>query len=618
MGNVVALDTRLPVRAEPAPAALPPWKTKALHGRLGNLVPALDALREGASDAAVIKVLVSNGLTPATARRRVKALRGCMESGDFTALAPNWKRPRSEQAWHLDAMKLGELPSKPNNGEIAFRLRGMGFDVTVDQVRAYRKSLPSHRAETSQKALGANFYKLNHKPYVIRDFSQVPVGYQYESDGHCCDFYVEHPETGSPFQPELTAWMDVRSQFIVDFWISGFENSFDLRMSLSRALLRWDHVPKEIRVDHGAYKAKVLVDETVGYATRMGIKPHFAIARNARSKMIEGEWKLFSGRFSKFQPTFLHNRTDDMFRAFRAKWDRGQIERLTVKQCYDKIAEYFHQRNNEPREGLGGKTPAEVWSGLQKNPVLVPAAAICRPRIERVVRNWRVRLHKRTYQADLRAYETRSVVVEYDDWHDEQVWLYDQRGNFICCAELVDKQPGVPVSRVEERVATTLEGQQKRLQVKLAENEGRARMPLQLPDNYGSVNAMLQGTALLAFQNSDDLVVPAVSLPAAPALDAESQRFLDELQRETPRAYAPGPRRPISTEDEVESNWLKHLVLAEQIAIGADVSDGDRLWLERYSTTAEYRARREFEAAFNPQKSPLAGGLGTTPNEDSL
>lgn len=591
---------------------MPAWKSDHLDRRIGKLMPALEALREGATQAAAIRRLIAGGLSDATARRRVKMLRACIDSGDFSSLAPQWKRPRAEQPWHALAKELGQLPGKPNNGEIAFKLRGLGYDVTQGQVRAYRKSLPSHEAETSPKRLGGNYHKLNHTPHVIRDFSQVPVGYQYESDGHTCDFYAEHPNTGGHFQPELTFWYDVRAQFIVDFWISGFENSFDIRMSLSRALLRWDNVPREIRVDNGAYRAKVLVDEAAGYCVKMSINPHFAIARNARSKCVEGEWGLFRGRCSKFQPDFLHGRTDDYFKSYARKWANNEVPKLSLRQCYDLIAAYVDQRNHEHRknllalDGTLGATPAEVWSGLVKNPVLAPAVAVVRPRAKRVVQNRRVKLDNRIYEArELRAFEShrddmrfaaREVIVEYDDWHDELVWIYDLLGNFVCTADLVGKRAGIPESRVEERQVKQLDGQLHRLQIQAAEKEGRAQRVI----SAASVIDALEGpqNIVVPLPNSQQLFEQGHAMrPASPPMPPPPKP-VDAAELAAVAALVNAERIVEPAEEPSADRFYRALALQQQLDAGTAIGERELSWLRLYGSSSEAQSLAEIYQAF--------------------
>lgn len=592
MSGVVPIK-RKQLPAVPAPetaAAMPAWKSDGLDQRLAVFRPLLRALEDGASDAAAVEIWMSiTGKGRATGYRWMAKWR----SGGIAALAPEYKgRPRTVRKWDVRAQHLLTLPSRPNCGDVAARLRAEGFgEVTAEQVRALWKSLPSNLAETSKKRLGEHHYRLNETPYVIRDWSHVPVGYLYELDGHTCDFYVEHPITGGYFRPELTVIIDVRSRYIVDFWVGGFENSTDLRWALSRAFLQWDHVCHEIHVDPGAFRAKSMVDPFSGWCTKLDVDVHFALPGNARGKgLIEGEYHIFEGRFGKFMPTYLHNRTDDEMRLFADKWKKRLVPRYTVGQLCQLIQrDYVDPRRHEPRKSLDGASPAELWAQLQPNPVMAPATVVCRPRKQATVQNGRVRIHNRRYQLDLHyrpQYENRAVLVEYDDFHDQKTWIYDVRGNYVCTAQLLDKQPGIPESRVCEKLARTAAGQRKRLELKLAEVDGRARGSISAVDalhmlgNPAAPTAIEHDTTAHLLHAGHTFGQPA--LPP-PALDLQLPPVdLAELAhvRETLAVRVPDT-------DTSTQRYTRYLALRARAADGDALSRTETDWLVAYSDSAE-------------------------------
>src|SRR5262249_6905064 len=130
--------------------------------------------------------------------------------------------------------------------------------------------------------------------------------------------------------------------------------------------------------------------------------------------------------------------------------------------------------NHTPMDVLDGRTPAQVWASLEKNPVVLEAEAIVRPREKRTVRRQMVELHKRQYYAnELALYDGKALTIEYDLHNDTTVWLFDSKDRFVCQATLVRTVGVVPQSRLEEQRDKRLKGQIKRLERKA--DEARAR-----------------------------------------------------------------------------------------------------------------------------------------------
>lgn len=587
VSNVVALRPLVvpaPVVADPV-TQLPGWARQEAERR-----QALVLLEARGGDA---------GVSVATLRRWRKAL----EAGGLAALAPHYQgRQRSEQPWDARALQYVQLPGRLNSGEIAANLRADGFgDVSPAQVRRWRKTLPSNLDETSKKKLGTHHYRLNETPYVIRDWGHVPVGYLYEMDGHTCDFYIEHPTTGSYFRPELTFLLDVRSQYIVDFWLGGFENSMDLRWLVSRAFVTQDHVCHELHIDPGAGRAHSMADPIVGFCAKLGVDLHFALPGNARGKGLnEGEYKHFEGRFGKVMPTYLHNRTDDEMRLFASKWKKGLVPRITVQQLYDLVLErYVTPRRNEPRKGLDNQSPADLWATLPRNPVGAPLEVIVRPRIARTVQNGRVTLHKRRYELPQPAraqWEDRQVVVHYDEWTDSSVWIYDDAERFLCEAPLVHRRPGIPVSRVEEKLARTAEGQRKRLQLKIDEANARAHMPI----STAAVLDALDAPTGVPEPSTDaaTVLLSGISFTAPPGRALRKRRNVSPAALEHLRVEVEADDAAVETTT-THDRIRRALDLESRLAAGETLADDDARWLAIYTTSDEYHSRRSLMDDFD-------------------
>jgi putative transposase len=488
------------------------------------------------------------------------------KAGGILALAPKHKgRERKESGWETRALALFQQPTRPSYSTVALWLREEGHaDASDTRVRRFLKRMPSNQAETSPRRVGRHHYSQNIRPHVVRDTTQIPVGFIYEGDGHTCDVYVAHPITGRSYRPELTVWLDIRSHYVVGWWLSESESSETTLFSLSHALIAHNHTPAYAHTDPGSgFKSRLITDEVYGFLARFQISPIFALPGNAKGKgLTEGWFRWFEERCGKRFETYCgHERTDDALRRMQQKLQRGELELPTFEQYADAVRSYIESSNRAVQESLGDRSPADVWAQLERVELETPAAAVVRPRVTRIVKRWGVSLQNRLYRsADLAALEGREVVVEYSLHDDARVAIHE-RGLFVCEAPLIDKKPWLPASRIEEGQQRRLAGQRSRLEARLAEAEARSRAPI-------------AGTAagfVGAIADAEPLAVERV----------------EQLRRDESEATAPEetPDQRYARARSLESN-------------GRQIAEADAQWLSIYQTSAEYHSRRALQEEF--------------------
>ena len=381
-------------------------------------------------------------------------------------------RQRRHEGWEARAIAHYNSPNKPCKSTVAIWLKDEGWDVSTTKVSRYLDSLPAELGETGIKRMGEHYYNQNLRKHKTRDTSNLPVGFVYQGDGHTCDVYVQHPNSDGHYRPELTIWIDVRSQYIVGWWLSEAESAITTVFSLSAALAAHDHVPAMIHVDPGSgFKNKVIDHEFTGYLQRFGIDSMHAIAGNAKGKgLVEGLFRWFEERVGKRFASFCgHCRTDDALSRLSDKIKRGAISIPTFDQYRHVVAKWVEWHNSTPKNALGGKAPADLWTDLEQVPLHCAPQDLMWPQTERVVRHWGVKLDNRTYQHDaLRQFSGSrqgkpiTVVVQYNLHDDSHVIIRDHDQRFICEAPLVDKIDWLPVSRIEEASQKRLKQQIKR------------------------------------------------------------------------------------------------------------------------------------------------------------
>lgn len=611
-GNVAILPTRLApvVSAQQRALASNPWEALPQRSREAAqllkllITPVLQHMEQGVrlhAASALVASSLNAGLMPAAYQAAVQSYGGSVSAGSLArwvgkfqaggllALAPAGKgRVRKSYGWESRAMALYLQPSRPAYATVAYWLQQEGYATALEHnVRRYLKSLPSHMAETSPKRLGAHYYQQNVRPYHRRDVTVLHVGERYESDGHCCDVYCGHPATGTHFRPELTTLIDVRSRYLVAFWLGEHESSIQTLYTLARGIRVHNHVPTMLHTDPGSgFNNKMLGDKVHGYYERLAITHEMTLPGNARGKGLQEGWfRWFEERLGKSFDTFCgHCRTDDALTRLRQRIAKGELNLPTFAQFYDAVAQYIHAYNHHPQEALGGKSPADLWATLTPNPPHLDAALLLRPQVERTVRHWEVRLFNRVYRhASLQAYEGRKVRVEYDIHDAQVVLLRDAKGRAIAEAPLVHATAAVQANVLEDRRAKSLAGAIGRLQDRADELESRTHVPMSAAALLEAMDGPSTATAVPSHAPDSALDASAWQTPApvAPAPKPVSAAALADVAT----AMAQEARQIPPTAAERFAYWQQ--LQASSAPLGPE----DAAWFASYQQGSEWRGR---------------------------
>ncbi|PRH47695.1 transposase [Burkholderia multivorans] len=447
-----------------------------------NNVAALLAERLRDADSAVQKQLLARlGEVPSISTLK-RWLSGYRREGKVGLLSNHTGRVRKDYGWELRATALYNLPSKPSYAAVALKLRKEGFDTATDsRVTRYLKSLPATLGENSPARVGKHLHKLRHQKYQPRTLEQIKVGDIYAGDGHTSDCYVAHPNTGGLFRPELTAFIDIRSRYVPGWYLSESESALSTVFALSHAMRTHDHLPLFLYLDRGAgYRAKMLNDQATGFYARFEMDVIGALPGNPHGKgWIERWFRTVRDHHDKFfaggQFYCGNDMAAEVNRRLSVEVRSGKRHLPSLAEYMASLANFIHEYNHTPMDVLDGRTPAQVWASLERNPVVLSAEAIVRPREKRTVRRQMVELHKRQYYAaELALYDGKSLTVEYDLHDDRTVWLYDAKDRFVCQAGIVRTVGVVPQSRLEEQREKRKQGQVKRLERKIDEARARA------------------------------------------------------------------------------------------------------------------------------------------------
>lgn len=406
-------------------------------------------------------------------------------------------RQRKPEGWELRATELYNRPTKPHMSTVAIWLQQEGWDVKPQTVRRFLKALPAQLGEHGVKRMGRHYYNQNLRPYVVRDVSTLPVGLVYQGDGHRCDVYVQHPNSGHHYRPELTVWIDVASQYIPGWWLAEDESAITTLYSLTTALAGHNHVPGMIHVDPGSgFKNKLIDDEVTGFLQRFGIESMHALPGNAKGKgLVEGLFRWFEERQGKkFDAYCGHCRTDDELSRLEFKVRKGLIKIPTFNEYRNAVANWVEWHNNTPKKSLGGKSPAELWEGLERIELHCQPEDLTWPQTTRTVRRWRVHLFNRVYQHEaLASFNKMEVVVQYNLLDEQHVVIRDSELRFICEAELVSKADFATENRIEDLKQKRVDQQIQRQERHIEEKRRRSRPAIEHTDTLQAIENLSPG-----------------------------------------------------------------------------------------------------------------------------
>ncbi len=557
MGAVIKLTKAItPMSDLPAALSADPWaaatdsRRRIADMRAAVVAPLAELVRNGASinntarlfvarcegglldpnTAHVMKVLGAEAASEPTIKRWISAY---LRDGKAGVLPKHTGRVRQDYGWEVRATDLYNTPSKPGFADVAFTLRREGHETaTESRVKRFLKSLPATLGDKSPARIGKHLHRLTRQKFQRRSVDELLVGEIYAGDGHTADCYVAHPNTGKPFRPELTAFIDIKSRYVPGWYFTESESAQSTLFALSSAMVGYDHVPAWLYIDRGAgYRAKMLSDDATGWYAKFSIEVIGALPGNPHGKgWIERWFRTVRDKHDKF---FFGGQVycgDDMAPEINR---RLSAELISGKRTLPSMAEYvasfrafLDAYHNEPMDVLGGRTPAQVWAELRPVSVGLEADAVLRPREEATVQRQTVRLHNRFYFNEaLALYDGHRLVVEYDLHKDGRVWVYDKKGRFICEARLVNTIGVLPTSRIEEQRDKRLQGQIKRLERKAEEARLRRDDPINAADQVEGIEALERAALPAPMQASTEQ--PEAMPPRLPASNVVEIDVLD-------------------------------------------------------------------------------------------
>ena len=438
-------------RVNDSEAKLEAWNHIAIDYNLGLLVPELFQIR--------------GKRTERSLRKWVDAY---LESNrDMFALIHKSKnQTRGRKVTYLEQhflMKLLLSPQKIKIGSAvatvkAFaRLGNLESPSSVPTLKRWCKDYKQNnlavwtQARHGSKAVAEEIVKT-----IKRDNDLLKVGQVWVADGHTLSFDIISPKTGKPLRMTMIMVMDWASRYPVGASLAYTEDSQHIQLAFRNAFLNYKGVPEAVYLDNGkAFRSKLfnekweghdLSSELSGIFPRLGINVVFAESYNAKAKIIERFFRTFQERFERFISSFrgasVADKPSTLMR--NETWARKMYESKppTLEEAMRMIGFYVrYMYGEEPHNGLGGKTPWQVFSSSP-----VPAERKIKPdrlnflmltAVRKTLRNNGIVLNKMQYWSmELIQHMGKEILIRYDPSDARWVLVYDLQDNYICQAEL--------------------------------------------------------------------------------------------------------------------------------------------------------------------------------------
>lgn len=223
---------------------------------------------------------------------------------------------------------------------------------------------------------GERAWKNRCEPLIQRDYTQYRVNQTWVADHHLFDFMLLD-KSGKPYRPTLTAFLDMRSRYMVGWCINEVGNSFTILQAFRRAVSEHNALPDEVYCDNGkdfrsaAFAGGKKRGDDESERRRVGsqlgrcdVAVRWALPFAARSKVIEPNFKPICQRFARFITTYCGNKPDNKPERLKGVLRDGE-NIPTLDQVRDWFGQWlaadYHARSHSG-DGMDGRTPADVFA----------------------------------------------------------------------------------------------------------------------------------------------------------------------------------------------------------------------------------------------------------------
>lgn len=320
---------------------------------------------------------------------------------------------------------------------------------------------------------GARAWKNSHMMKRFRDTKSLKVLEIVQGDVHTFDCWVSVKRANGSFEairPCLVAWIDMRSRALVGWVITECPDAQIMKQSLIHTIYPKANknlpygVPKYLLIDNGKeYTAKTLTgrvrtervcfdEDAKGFYRSIGIKddirslPYQPWSKAQVERYFSTVELKFGKRMKSYTGTLTGSKTSGKVqRDIKKMLEKGQL--LTIEEFAEKFEDWivneFHNKKHRGliRQGEQTSEPISVFNNtdkyVQAPPPLQYAISLLMKGETRVVTNTGVRRTIKGKEVwytnpELTKYQGRRVEFKYHTEDITKIFVYDEKGKFIC------------------------------------------------------------------------------------------------------------------------------------------------------------------------------------------
>lgn len=269
-------------------------------------------------------------------------------------------------------------------------------------------------------------------------------------DHHLCDVLVKY--NGKIVRPWLSAWMDIKSRYIVGYVLNVVDPNADIVLDSFAAAVKNCGVPDAVQIDNGKdYKVHDLfnIDNDYSLVSKLRTSVRTSNPYNAKAKPIERFFRTFES-YNKMLSSYIGDRPEN--RPTSMNGTNIMIERENkamdfeeFKQHVANIINVYHNTKHSGN-GMDNNTPYEVYRNSFKKPMRTLDEAARRLLLRRTTRTAAITKQgvKFAELPNIRYYNSidlllygigKKVFARYETNDVTEVYIYSESGEFICTAQ---------------------------------------------------------------------------------------------------------------------------------------------------------------------------------------
>ena len=290
--------------------------------------------------------------------------------------------------------------------------------------------------------------------HLDRDYSDLKAGQVWVGDTRTWDVFVKVQGQEKPATCYITLFMDFKTYMPMGWCLHhdapGTENTL---RAMRNGIERYG-LPEEIYVDNGReYRNRDFSGQSRGHqivedeqyaesmASRLGIKMHFAIVRNARAKIIERNFLIIKNGFDRLFNSFKGGTVVEKPEPLKGVLKRGDF--ATWEEFYDMAQDYMQNVfPGLPCQGKhhNGKTRSQLWNEeiVKREPMRRVSKETLSMLVSRTVSGRIMHMGFHLAQLDtwywaewMPVWKGREVIFRYDPDDMRTAWCYDLNKKLI-------------------------------------------------------------------------------------------------------------------------------------------------------------------------------------------